>query len=149
MYPIFATIIATLFFALGNVITEQKFSKIDNLTFVMGWTSIVFAWAAVSRFLFLPAHSASAAMPLLDNPPLALWFLFMGTLYFCGNYLIISAFTSGGHVVMIAAVGMLMPLFVALFRMLWVLEFPNPYYIGAYVLGMGAVSLVIIGHQVK
>jgi uncharacterized membrane protein len=145
MKPILFTLVATLFYAVCNVLLELKFSKLNPLTLMIVYASVIWISAFGMRQLVKtsdPSFSFPAGTLLL----LAIG---LGLIYAAGDYFFVSAYTNGGDVVTITCITVLIPVVASLIKFSMTKSLPNLWQVSGYVLAAGAVVLVAKGSMAK
>src|SRR5215468_10267876 len=145
MKPILFTLIATACYAVCNVLLEVKFSKLNPLTLMIVYASVIWISAFGMRQLVKtsdPSFSFPAGTLLL----LAIG---LGLIYAAGDYFFVSAYTNGGDVVTITCITVLIPVVASLIKFGITKHLPNSWQVCGYVLAAGAVVLVAKGSLTK
>jgi len=144
MKPILFVCIALFLYAAVNVVLEQKFSGYDTGTLLAYFYVVMFP-LALSRFLYVRFTKPDTLLPSGNMILIALG---IGIIYFLADYFYISAFTAGGNLLVITTVFIMLPVVASVMKYLWIRELPNLYYVGAYILAVGAVFLAVKGNSV-
>src|SRR5207244_10221906 len=105
MKPILFTLVATACYSVCNVLLELKFSKLNALTLMIVYASVIWISAFGMRQLVKT-----------DDPsfsfPTGTWLLLailLGLIYAGGDYAFVSAYNSGGDVGTMTCITMLIP----------------------------------------
>src|SRR5262245_44592872 len=141
MKPILFTLAATLFYAICNVLLELKFSKLHALTLMIVYASVIWISAVGIRHM-VKTDDPSFSFPTGTVLVLA---IVLGLIYTIGDYFFISAYTSGGDVVTITCITVLIPVVASLMKFGITKQLPNLWQVSGYVLAAGAVILVAKG----
>lgn len=144
MKPILFVCISLFLYASVNVILEQKFSGYDTGTLMAYFYAVMFP-LALFRFFYAKFTKPDAIFPSGKGILIA---LAIGAIYFCADYFYIGSFTIGGDLWVITTVFIMLPVVASIMKYLWVRELPNLYYVGAYLLAVGAVLLAVKGNSV-
>lgn len=142
-------VLAPVFYALGNVVLEHKFSKYNNLTIMIATYSFIIALAIIVR------HAVKTGDPSFNFPAgNELWLGVAGLalILFCADYFFIGAYTNGGDLATITFLTILFPVFASFFKFFgskfipgMVYVQPNYWLIAGYVLAAVAVLCIIKG----
>src|SRR5436190_24185161 len=103
MKPILFTLVATACYSVCNVLLELKFSKLNALTLMIVYASVIWISAFGMRQL-VKTTDPSFSFP---TGTLLLLAIGLGLIYTVGDYFFISAYTIGGDVVTIASITVL------------------------------------------
>ena len=145
MKPILFTLVATACYAVCNVLLELKFSKLNALTLMIVYASVIWISAVGMRQL------AKTNDPSFNFPAgtLLLVAIVLGLIYTAGDYFFVSAYTNGGDVVTITCITILIPVVASLLKFGITKQLPNLWQVSGYVLAAGAVVLVAKGSMTK
>ena len=142
---IFALGAASLY-GLGSVILGQYFSsaKFHGLTIIVAHFPVILVLAIICKQLAL-AHSGDPSFNLPND--WATWkiFIILGVIAFLANYFYCEAYASGGDVIVMTSLMVLVPVAAAVFRTFWVREMPNMCQIFGYVFAVIAVLFIAKG----
>jgi len=145
MKPILFTLIATVCYAVCNVLLELKFSKLNALTLMILYASVIGLTAFGIRVL-VKTDDPSFNFPTGTFLLLALG---LGLIYATGDYFFVSAYNKGGDVVTITCITILIPVVASLLKFGITKQLPNLWQVSGYVLAAGAVVLVAKGGMAK
>jgi len=145
MKPILFTLVATACYAVCNVLLELKFSKLNALTVMILYASVIWISAVGVRQL-VKTDDPSFRFP---TGTMLLLALVLGLIYATGDYFFVSAYTKGGDVVTITSITVLIPVVASLLKFGITKQLPNAWQISGYVLAAGAVFLVAKGGTPK
>ena len=141
MKTVVFSILSMLLYAISNIIFEQKLSKMNNLTIIVCYTSVVLVLALIIRQI-VRTDDVSFDFPKGN----VLWFaLGVGVIYTLADYFFIGAYTNGGSLLMITSIVALFPAVASLFKFLLTREIPNMYQISGYILAFVAIILIAKG----
>ncbi|HLC44970.1 MAG: hypothetical protein A2722_01280 [Candidatus Doudnabacteria bacterium RIFCSPHIGHO2_01_FULL_50_11] len=143
MKSIFYALTGTIMYAVTGVVIDLKLDKFSTvaleLLFILPMLPIALIWLATQR-----ATGQQVLYPLGT----ALWITMgLGVVYFFADYFYLGAFTSGGDVMTISSIILIVPAVAALIKFLWVGGYPNMYQIAGYVLIAIAMVLITKGSQ--
>ena len=141
MKPILFTLIATACYSVCNVLLELKFSKLNALTLMILYASVIGVSAFAMRQL-VKTDDPSFNFPTGTFLLLALG---LGLIYAAGDYFFVSAYNKGGDVVTITCITVLIPVVASLLKFGITKQLPNVWQVSGYVLAAGAVVLVAKG----
>src|SRR5215470_2573744 len=105
MKPILFALIATLFYSVCNVLLELKFSKLNALTLMIIYASVIWVTAFGMRQV-VKTNDPSFSFPTGTMLVLG---LLLGLIYATGDYFFVSAYNKGGDVVTITCITILIP----------------------------------------
>ena len=145
MKPILFTLVATVCYAVCNVLLELKFSKLNALTVMIMYASVIWISAVGMRQL-MKTEDPSFSFP---GGTLLLLAVVLGLIYTAGDYFFVSAYHKGGDVVTITCITVLIPVVASLLKFGITKQMPNLWQITGYVLAAGAVVLVAKGSMTK
>jgi drug/metabolite transporter (DMT)-like permease len=145
MKPILFTLVATACYAVCNVLLELKFSKLNALTLMILYASVIWISAFGVRQL-VKTDDPSFNFPTGTFLLLALG---LGLIYATGDYFFVRAYNHGGDVVTITCITILIPVVASLIKFGVTKQLPNLWQVSGYVLAAGAVALVAKGSLVN
>jgi drug/metabolite transporter (DMT)-like permease len=145
MKPIVFTLIATVCYAVCNVLLEVKFSKLNALTLMIVYASVIWV-SAVSMRQVMKTNEPSFNFPVGKTLALA---IVLGLIYAAGDYFFVGAYTHGGDVVTITCITMLIPVVASLLKFSIARQLPNVLQLSGYLLAALAVFLVSKGSITK
>jgi len=141
MKPILFALIATLFYAVCNVLLELKFSKLNPLTLMIVYASVIWI-SAVGMRQVMRTDDPSFSFPTGTLLAIAIG---LGLIYAVGDYFFVSAYTHGGDVVTITSITILIPVVASLLKFGITKQVPNLWQVSGYILAAGGVVLVAKG----
>src|SRR5262245_2976071 len=121
MKPILFTLIATACYAVCNVLLELKFSKLNALTLMIMYASVIWISAFGVRQL-VKTDDPSFSFPV---GTMLLLVIMLGLIYAAGDYFFVSAYTNGGDVVTITCITVLIPVVASLLKFGITKSLPN------------------------
>ena len=145
MKPILFTVVATALYAVCNVLLELKFSKLNALTLMIVYASVIWISAVGMRQL-VKTNDPSFSFP---TGTMLLVAIVLGLIYAAGDYFFVSAYNHGGDVVTITCITILIPVVASLIKFGMTKNLPNVWQVSGYVLAAGAVALVAKGSMTK
>jgi drug/metabolite transporter (DMT)-like permease len=145
MKPIIFTLVATACYAVCNVLLELKFSKLNPLTLMIVYASVIWISAVGMRQL-VKTNDPSFNFPAGTTLVLA---IVLGLIYTAGDYFFVGAYTSGGDLVTITCITVLIPVVASLLKFGITKHLPNLWQVSGYILAAGAVALVAKGSLTK
>lgn len=141
MKPILFTLVATVCYAICNVLLELKFSKLNPLTVMILYASVIWI-SAVGMRQVVKTDDPSFNFPTGAFLLLAVG---LGLLYATGDWFFVSAYNKGGDVVTITCITVLIPVVASLIKFGITKSLPNLWQVSGYVMAAGAVALVAKG----
>ena len=145
MKPIVFTLIATGCYAVCNVLLELKFSKLNALTLMIVYASVIWV-SAVGMRQVVKTSDPSFNFPVGTTLVLA---IVLGLIYTAGDYFFVGAYTNGGDVVTITCITVLIPVVASLLKFGITKQLPNLWQVSGYALAAAAVVLVAKGSVTK
>lgn len=145
MKPILFTLVATACYAVCNVLLELKFSKLNALTLMVLYASVI-GFTAFGMRQIVKTDDPSFNFPTGTFLFLALG---LGLIYMMGDWFFISAYNKGGDVVTITCITVLIPVVASLIKFSITKQLPNLWQVSGYVLAAGGVVLVAKGSIAK
>ena len=145
MKPILFTLAATACYAVYNVLLELKFSKLNPLTLMIIYASVIWVSAFGMRQV-VKTEDPSFNFPIGTMLVLA---IVLGLICTAGDYFFINAYTNGGDVVTITCITILIPVVASLMKFGITKQLPNLWQVSGYVLTAVGVILVAKGSMLK
>jgi len=145
MKPILFTLIATGCYAVCNVLLELKFSKLNALTLMIVYASVIWV-SAVGMRQMMKTNDPSFNFPVGTTLLLA---IVLGLIYTAGDYFFVGAYTHGGDVITITCITVLIPVVASLIKFGVTKQMPNLWQVSGYTLAAAAVLLVAKGSMTK
>ena len=139
--PALFAVLAMLFYAIANVVLEQKFSRFNNLTLMCVYVAPIMLVAIIGRAV------TKTSDPTFDFPvgfDLML-LIAVGFIWAAADYFYVGAFTNGGSLLTVTSIMLLSPVVASIIKFAWVQGVPNVWQIGGYFLAVSAVLMVIKG----
>jgi len=145
MKPVIYACLAVLFYALGNVITEQKlksYTQFGTMAFCY-IPMIVFTLGALGWMKF-------QRQPVVLPSGNALYFAgLIAIVFFLADTFFFSAYTNNADSFTVSAIALMFPAAASLMKYFWTGQTPNRYHVAAYVVAVAAVVLAERGNQVQ
>src|ERR1041385_4243714 len=145
MKPILFTLVATACYAVCNVLLELKFSKLNALTLMIIYASVILISAVCIRQM-VKTSDPSFSFP---TGTLLLLGIGLGLIYTTGDYFFVRAYNHGDDVITITCITVLIPVVASLIKFGVTKQMPNLWQVSGYVLAAGAVVLVAKGSMAK
>jgi drug/metabolite transporter (DMT)-like permease len=145
MKPVVFSLAATACYALCAVMIELKFSKINNLTLMIVYASVISVAALATRQL-VKTDDPSFGFPTGTTLALA---IVLGLIFTVADYCYIGAYNSGGKLATITSITLLVPVFASLIKFGLTQQVPNLWQVSGYVLAACGVALVAKGGMTK
>jgi drug/metabolite transporter (DMT)-like permease len=134
--------IAMFLYALQNVLVEVRLAKYSALGLMVYWY-FTLAPLALLGIGWMYWSRQPVKMPNMADGGVA---IAIGTMFFVADYFYISAYTSGGKLMAITALTVMVPIMAQLMKYLWVGGSFNRYHVLGYVLAALAVILINKGN---
>ena len=137
--------IAVLFYALGNVVTEQKLKPYTQ------FATMIYCYVPMVVMTF-------GALAIMKSRGQAISFPEGGALYFAGLIAIVffiadgfffSAYTNNGDAFTVSSIAVMFPAAASLMKFLWTGQLPNRYHLAAYAVAVLAVVLSEKGSELQ
>jgi drug/metabolite transporter (DMT)-like permease len=141
MKPIIFAVLSTLFYAIANVIMENKFSKYNNLTIMICYCAVILAAAAIIRQV-IKTPDPSFSFP---TGWLLLLVIVMGALFFLADFFYIGAYTNGGSLASITTIVIMMPVFASVIKFCLDSKMPNIWQVAGYAMAVLAIFCISKG----
>ena len=137
--------IAVLFYALGNVITEQKLKPFTQFA-TMAYCYIPMVVMTLGALAIMKVQGRPVAFPSGN----ALYFAgLIALVFFIADTFFFSAYTNNADAFTVSSIALMFPAAVSLMKYLWTHQFPNRYHIAAYFIAVAAVALAEKGNAVQ
>ncbi len=141
MKPIIFAILAVIGYAAGNVIMEERLTKYNNLTIIMGYIPVVFIAAFIMRAA-TKTSEASYDFPVGSD---LVMLMLMGAVFAVADYFFIGAYTNGGSLLVVTSIVTLFPVIASLIKFVLTRDIPNVWQLSGYACAAVAVFLVAKG----
>jgi drug/metabolite transporter (DMT)-like permease len=136
---------AVLFYALGNVITEQKLKAYTQFG-TMAYTYIPMIVMTIGALGIMKLKGQPLTFPAGDG----LYFAgLIALVFFIADSFFFSAYTNNADAFTVSSIALMFPAAVSLMKYLWTHQFPNRYHIAAYFIAVVAVALAEKGNAVQ
>jgi len=134
-------LLATLLYAVANVLIEHKFAKLNSLTIMLFYAVPIFFFGLVGRQIIGPSDP-SLTLPVGSEMILL---IILGLIIAGADYFYISAYTNKGGLLTITSILAMMPVVASLLKFALTRAWPNWWEVGGYLLALGAVLMVAKG----
>jgi drug/metabolite transporter (DMT)-like permease len=136
---------AVLFYALGNVITEQKLKPYTQFA-TMIYCYLPMVVLTLSALAFMKSRGQVIAFPEGD----ALYVAgLIAVVFFVADGFFFSAYTNNADAFTVSSIAVMFPAAASLMKFLWTGQLPNRYHIAAYVVAIIAVVLSERGNEIQ
>ena len=135
-------LVAMWLYALQNVLIEVRLAKYTALSLMVYWYFTLAPLALIGIAWMYWSHQP-VKMPNWPDGGVA---IAIGTMFFVADYFYISAYTSGGKLMAITAVTVMIPAMAQFIKYLWVGATFNRYHLAGYLLAALAVLLINKGN---
>src|SRR5262245_30742822 len=136
---------AVLFYALGNVITEQKLKTYTQFA-TMTYCYLPMLIMSTGALAFMKSRGQTIAFPrgggLYVAGLIAIVFFIADGFYF-------SAYTNNADAFTVSSIAVMFPAAASLMNFLWTGQLPNRYHIAAYLVAVIAVVLSERGNEIQ
>jgi len=137
MKPVTYACLAVIFYALGNVITEQKLKPFTQFgTMLFCYVPMVVMTGAA--LLLMKSRSQAIAFPKGDAVYVA---ALIAIVFFVADGFFFSAYTNNADSLTVSSIAVLFPVAASLMKFFWTGQFPNRYQVAAYAVAIIAVAL--------
>jgi drug/metabolite transporter (DMT)-like permease len=137
--------IAVLFYALGNVITEQKLKPFTQFG-TMAYCYIPMIVMTLGALAIMKVQSRPVTFPSGN----ALYFAgLIALVFFIADTFFFSAYTNNADAFTVSSIVLMFPAAASLMKYLWTQQLPNRYHIAAYFIAVVAVALAEKGNAVQ
>ncbi|MEI7777358.1 MAG: EamA family transporter [bacterium] len=141
---IFALIGITLY-AVQNAIIDVKLKQYSAVSLLVGFYLVLLP-LGVCLLLYQKSTGQPMAMPSGSSFKIL---VAVAVMFFVADFFYVGAYTSGGNVVVVTILFVLMPVLGALIKFLWVKEVPTPYHFVGFVCAALAIFFIAIGNSKK
>jgi drug/metabolite transporter (DMT)-like permease len=136
--------IAVIFYALGNVITEQKLKPYTQFaTMIYCYTPMIVM--TLCALAYLKSRGQTISFPKGD----ALYVAgLIAIVFFIADGFFFSAYTNNADAFTVSSIAVMFPAAASAMKFLWTGQLPNRYHIAAYVVAVIAVVLSERGNEI-
>jgi drug/metabolite transporter (DMT)-like permease len=145
MKPVIFTLIATICYAIANVLFDLKLSKYNILSTIICYISVILVVAILGR-IFTKVDDASFDFPT-GSALVAV--IILGLIYVTADYFFVGAYTNGGSLVTVTSILTLVPVFASIIKFSINHTLPNRWQVVGYILASLAVLLVAKGSSIS
>lgn len=132
-------------YAIQNAVIDVKLKQFSTVSILLGFYIILLPLAC-GLFLYQKLMGQPLVFP--TGEPLKILAV-VSAVFFVADFFYVGAYTSGGNVVAITTICILMPVVGGLMKFVWVKEVPTPYHLAGFVLAALAVILIAVGDTRK
>jgi len=145
MKPVIYACMAVLFYALGNVITEQRLKPYTQFA-TMAYCYVPMIVFTLGALGFMKVRGQPISLPSGG----ALYFAgIIAIVFFIADTFFFSAYTNNADSFTVSAIVLMFPAAASLMKYFWTGQTPNRFHIAAYVVAVVAVALAEHGNQVQ
>jgi drug/metabolite transporter (DMT)-like permease len=138
-------IIGIVLYAIQNVIIDVKLKQYSTISLLLGFYLALLPLAGL-LFVYQKYFGDGVVVPSGDALKIV---AVVAVMFFIADFFYLGAYTSGGNVVVVTILLVLMPIIGALLKFLWVKEVPTLYHIASFVFATLAVVFIAIGNSKK
>ena len=137
--------IAVLFYALGNVITEQKLKPYTQFA-TMIYCYVPMVVMTFGALAIMKSRGQTVAFP----EGVALYFAgLIAIVFFIADGFFFSAYTNNADAFTVSSIAVMFPAAASLMKFLWTGQLPNRYHLAAYAVAVLAVVLSEKGSELQ
>src|SRR5215467_12554229 len=137
--------IAVLFYALGNVITEQKLKPYTQFA-TMIFCYIPMVIMTIGALAFMKSRGQAISFPEGDAVYVA---GMIAIVFFIADGFFFSAYANNADAFTVSSIAVMFPAVASLLKFGWTGQLPNRYHIAAYVVAVIAVVLSERGNEIQ
>ncbi len=145
MRPVFYACMAVIFYALGNIIIEQKLKSYTQFGIMLycyvPMIVMTLGALAVSRYrqqlISFPAGDAVYVAGLI------------AIVFFVGDTFFFSAYTNNADAFTVSSIAVMFPAAASVMKYFWTGQVPNRYHLAAYAIAVAAVALAEKGNEIQ
>ncbi len=145
MKSIVFALIATILYAIQNTLIDVKLKQYSTVSLLLGFYLILLP-LGIAMFLFMKFTGQPISIPSGEGIKIV---AVVAISFFVADFFFVGAYTSGGNVVTITIILVLMPVIGAIIKFLWVKEIPTSYHIVGFIFAALAVTFIAIGNSKK
>ena len=145
MKPILYAVIAVVLYGVQNVLIDVKLKQYSTIALLLGFYLVLLP-LGLGTFIYLKLSGQPVQLP--TGPDLKILAV-VAVMFFIADVFYVSAYTSGGEVISITILAVLMPVVGGVVKYLWVKETPTKYHVVALVFAALAILFVAIGNTKK
>ena len=136
--------LAVIFYALGNVITEQKLKAYTQFG-IMIYCYVPMAIITLAVLGIMQSRGQAISFPKGEGVYVS---GLIAVVFFIADGFFFSAYTNNANAFMVSSIAVMFPAAASLMRFFWTRQLPNRYHIAAYVVAIIAVALSERGNEV-
>src|SRR5215475_14870093 len=137
--------IAVLFYALGNVITEQRLKPYTQFA-IMSFCYLPMLVMTIGALALMKSRGQTIAFP--EGQAIYVAGL-IAIVFFIADGFFFSAYTNNADAFTVSSIAVMFPAAASMMRFLWTGETPNRYHIAAYLVALTAVFLSEKGNEIQ
>lgn len=145
MKPILFALMAVILYAIQNVLIDVKLKQYSTIALLLGFYLVLLPLGLIA-FIYLKSTGQPVVLPSGDGLKIL---VVVAVLFFVADVLYVGAYTSGGEVVSITILAVLMPVVGAIVKYIWVKEPPTKYHVAGLICAALAITFVGIGNLKK
>src|SRR5438067_12607642 len=145
MKPVVYACIAVLFYALGNVITEQKLKPYTQFG-IMIYCYVPMVLLTFGALAIMRSRGQVISFPQGD----ALYVAgLIAIVFFVADTFFFSAYTNNADAFTVSSIALMFPAAASLMKYFWTGSVPNRYHVAAYAVAVVAVVLAEKGNEIQ
>jgi drug/metabolite transporter (DMT)-like permease len=137
--------IAVLFYALGNVITEQKLKPYTQFA-IMSFCYLPMLIMTIGALALMKSRGQTIAFPEGEAIYVA---GLIAIVFFIADGFFFSAYTNNADAFTVSSIAVMFPTVASLMKFVWTGQLPNRYHIAAYLVAVVAVVLSERGNEIQ
>jgi drug/metabolite transporter (DMT)-like permease len=145
MKSIIYALIGIILYAVQNTIIDVRLKQYSTVSLLVGMYIILLP-LGVGLFLYQKYMGQAMITPSGNDFKIV---AFVAAMFFIGDFFYVGAYTSGGNVVTITILLVLMPVIGGLMKFWWLKESPTPYHFVAFVCAALAIVFIALGDSKK
>jgi len=145
MKPVIYAFIGIVLYAIQNTIIDVKLKQHSTVGLLMGIYIILLPLAA-GLFFYQKLSGQSMSIPTGSSFKIL---AAVAVMFFVADFFYVGAYTSGGNVVVITIMLVLMPVIGTFMKFVWIKERPTMYHFVGFILATCAVICIAIGNSKK
>lgn len=145
MKSIIYALVGIVLYAVQNTIIDVKLRQFSTVGLLVGFYLILLP-LGLGLFLYQKLSGTALVIPSGNDFKIV---AAVAVMFFVADFFYVGAYTSGGNVVVVTILFVLMPVFGALMKFLWVREAPTPFHFAGFFFALLAVIFIAIGNSKK
>ena len=145
MKTVLFSLLAMIFYAIANVLVEQKLARLNSLTIIICYSGVIFITTFLARLIMKTNN------PEFDFPKGTLLFaaLGVGVIFTLADYFLMTAYTTGGKLFVVTSIYVLFPVCASFLKFLLTGERPNIWLVIGYTSAIIAVLCISKGNKMN